>query len=421
MNVKKLLQSKRSGSIIPLAVVVIVLLLAMGMGLLSLGFHSYLCSIQAASEIAAQCAADAGLTAAIFEMNKKLKVQPWNDVTLPKAINVSLPYCDAVCSYEIRGDFDSGYLVTSVGEAGRARKTVYAMAGLKGVFDQAVQTKADLILKSDTLVDGYNSLDSLDDEADADIVTQSTSESSIILNNGVRVNGDIRVGRGGNPETVIKDYGATVNGFKYPTTENELLPNVTVPETLFDRRTAINVKGETVTITPADNGIYSAINLKSDTSPGVLEICDGDVVMHVTGDIELGNSSEIIVKEGSTLTLYVDGDIHCRESSSIRTESASKQAKTIELYATGEELQSFDLKASSEWVGVVYAPNANVQLHANGDIYGAVVANIFELKAGGSYYYDQALKIVSVEDEGVHFVVKRWYKNLPASVTESQE
>jgi len=66
------------------------------------------------------------------------------------------------------------------------------------------------------------------------------------------------------------------------------------------------------------------------------------------------------------------------------------------------------LKAKSEWVGVIYAPDADVDLYAGGDAYGAVVAGSFEFKAGGNYYYDRALKTVSVEDEGVRFVVKRW-------------
>jgi hypothetical protein len=404
---EKLPLAKRRGSAIPLAVLAIMMLFAMGVALLSLGLNRRVYSIRTNSDIAARCAADSGLAIALFEMNQKLQVQPWNDSTLPKATDVSLPYSDAVCDYEVTGDL-GGYLITAHGESGPAQRTVRATIELKGLFDNAVLTKANLIMKSGTLIDGYNSLDVLDTGSDADIATQSTSDSSVILNAGVVVNGDVRVGIGGNPESAVKDLGATIAGFKYAATEKEPLPEIAAPASLFYMGTAISAKGSTVTIGPADSGTYTGIDLKTTGLPGVLAISGGDVELHITGDIEVGQSCQIVVKEGASLTLYVDGDINCRESSGINTENAANQAGTLKLYATGEDPQSFDIKASSEWVGIIYAPNADVTLYANGDAYGAVVANNFEFKAGGSYHYDRALKKVAVDDEGVRFVVKRW-------------
>jgi hypothetical protein len=405
---KKPLRSKIRGSALPLAVLAIMILFAMGVALLGLGLNSRIYSLRTASDITARCAADSGLAMALFEMNKKLQVKPWNDSTLPKATDISLPYCDAICSYEVSGDLGGGYVITSHGESGQGHRTVRATIELKGLFDHAVLTKANLIMKSGTVIDGYNSLDSLDTKSDADIATQSTLDSSIILNTGVTVKGDVRVGIGGDPETAIKDLGATIDGFKWAATERDPLPEITAPETLFSKGTAITAKGSTVTIGPADSGTYTGIDLKTTGLPGVLVVSGGDVELHITGDIDLGQSCQIVIKDGASLTLYVDGDIHSRESSGINTENAAKEAATLKLYATGEGIQSFDVKANSAWIGVIYAPNADVSLYANGDAYGAVVANSFEFKAGGSYHYDRALKKVSVEDEGVHFVVKRW-------------
>jgi len=96
--VKKLPQSKKRGSAIPLAMVVVMILLAMGTGLLSLGLHGRIISIRTSSDIAARSAADAGLIKAIFEMNEKLKVESWNDSSLPVGTNIGLPNCDAVFS-----------------------------------------------------------------------------------------------------------------------------------------------------------------------------------------------------------------------------------------------------------------------------------------------------------------------------------
>ena len=94
------------------------------------------------------------------------------------------------------------------------------------------------------------------------------------------------------------------------------------------------------------------------------------------------------------------------------------------MYGTAEGTQNFDIKAKTTWSATVYAPNANVTLYANGDFFGSVIANNFELKSGGNYHYDEALRDVAVEDEGVRFVVKRWYEgnpNLPISDTPDDD
>lgn len=407
----KLLKLKKQGSAIPLAVVAVIILLAMGVGLLGLGLNSRIFSIRTASDIAARCAADAGLAVALFEMNEKLKVDPWDGTSLPEATNVSLPNCDEVFSYKVISGFGSNYIIKSIGESGGIKKVVYATIGLQGLFEHAILTKQTLTLKSGTVVDGYNSLDLSDTDIDVDIGTQSTSSSSIILNSGVTVKGDVVVGVGGNPDTAIKDLGATT-GDKYAATAEDPLPQVT-PPTLPNMGPAINIKAETVTITPEDNGQYGRIVIKQGSSaegvlPGVLEVSGGDVVLYITGDIELGEECEIVVAENSTLTLYVDGDIHSRANSGVNTKNPPEKAATFKLYATGEGAQDFDIKAKSEFTGVIYAPNADVDLYANGDAYGSVIANSFEFKAGGNYHYDEALREVKVDDEGVRFVVKRW-------------
>jgi hypothetical protein len=388
--------------------VVVMILLAMGTGLLNLGLHSRIISIRTTSDIAARSAADAGLIKALFEMNKKLQVETWDGSTLLKAIDTSLPNCDAVFSYNVTGDLASGYIIKSVGTAGQAQKTVYATLELRGLFEHAILTKGNLVLKPDTLVDGYNSQDLLDTDVEVNIGTQSTADASIVLNNGVTVEGDVIVGLGGDPDTVIKDLGATT-GYQLSGTEEEPLPLIT-PPALPVMGVDITATGETVTLDPTKNGQYGNINVTKGGTVGVLEISGGDVVLYITGSIELGESCEIIVRGDSTLTVYIDGDIHCRTNSAINNEISPEDPMKFQLYGTSESTQFFDLKAKTTWSAVIYAPNADVDLYAKGDFYGSVVADNFELKSGGNYHYDEALREVEVDDEGVRFVVKRWHE-----------
>ena len=107
---KKLLQSKRRGSAITLAVVMVLILLAMGTGLLSMGLNSRTFATRCTSDIIARCAADAGLTMAIFSMNKELQANTWGVNSLPKAIDEKIPYSDATFSYTVTGDLNNGYI-----------------------------------------------------------------------------------------------------------------------------------------------------------------------------------------------------------------------------------------------------------------------------------------------------------------------
>ncbi len=409
---KKLLKSKERGSAIPLAIVAMLILLALGTGLLSMGLNSRTFSTRTTSDITARCAADTGLTMALYQMNEKLKVKPWSTGSLPTAKDISLLYCDATYSYDVTGDLNKGFIMMSVGKADNAVRTVYATLGLKGLFEHAILTKGSLVLKSNTIIDGYNSADPFDTDFKVNIGTQSTADSMVVLNSGVDVNGDVLVGLGGNPDTVIKDLGATT-GDQLGGTENDPLPVITPPATLTDTGLDITAKSETITLKPTDSGQYGNISLASSNQAGILEIDGGDVVLYITGNIDLGNACEIIVKDNSSLTIYIDGDIITGNGASIGTENPTKDAMTLQLYGTGTGGQNFDIKAKNDWTGVIYAPNAHVDLYANGNGYGAIVAGSFEFKNGGNYYYDEALREVSIEDEGVSFVIERWYEGSP--------
>jgi hypothetical protein len=344
-------------------------------------------------------------------MNQKLKIKPWSDSGLPAEADQTLPNFEATFDYTVSVD-GGNYTIASIGSSAEALKSVNSILRLKGLFEGAIVTRGYLTLKANTLIDGYNSKDAGDTDVDVKIATTSTLSDRIILNSGVTVDGEVFVGVDGNPSTVIRDLGATTGG-RYSMTEEVVFPTI-VPPTLADMGTAISVKGTTLTIGPAASGMYTGIDLsqmsekiKGDTFvyPALLEVSGGDVVLHITGGIDIGESCEIIVRSDASLKLYVDGDIICRANSGMGNEGFPEN---LELYATGTGQQTLDIKAKSSWSGVLYAPNADVDLYAQGDIYGSFVAGDFEFKAGGDFHYDEALSQVTADDEGVRFIVKRW-------------
>jgi hypothetical protein len=395
------LKSQQKGAVLSLIAVVVVILTLMGLALLNLGFQARISAIRTAQGIQARWAADAGLTKAVVEMNNKLTAKTWSDASMPSATNEVMFESDQSFNYQVSKDCDGNYTVASTGITGPARKRVYAIMKLKGLFDSAICVKNRISLMPNTLLAGYNSADATDTDFDLKIGTTTTMANSIPIGPGTVINGDVFVGVGGNPGTVI-GAGGTITGQKYSLLEELYFPVIT-PPALPDKGTALSAAGTTITLDPSGSGKYTGINLSS----GVLEIQGGDVELYITGNINMGNGCEIIVRPGSSLVLYVDGNISADNSGGINNQAGN--VKDFQLYASGTGEQIFNLKAKSSIFGTVYAPNVDITLYPNAEMRGAIVGKNVTFKSGGIFYYDEALKDnVSINDVGARFIVKRW-------------
>lgn len=429
MNRKTFLQSSKRGSVLALAIIVIVLLFTAGLGMLQLGLQARVFATRTSNAIAAQTAADAGLTNAIWTLNQNVQADYSNN-DLPAQTDQSLANCSADFSYEVAIYDNSGaqpggaeeseeeagigslpvttrYTIKCVGSSGNAQRTVYATVKLQGLFEYAILAQGDISLMPNTLVSGFNSSDPDDTDVDVKIGTTSIEADSIPLGPGTVVEGDVFVGVGGDPSEVIGE-GGTITGQTFALTEEISFPVITVPALPYIG-TTISAKGSTVTFGPDDSGTYKEIKLSSQSGdPGVLEIVGGKVLLHIEDDIDLGNSAEIIIRPDSWLVLYVDGDITMGNSAGFVNENTP--VSTLKIFATGDGDQTFELKAKSSVFGVVYAPDADVELYPKTDLYGAIVANNISIKSGGAFYYDEALRDVSPDDEGARFVIEKWWE-----------
>lgn len=396
---KKLLRSKKRGSALALAVVAIMILLAMGVGLLSLGMNSRIYSIRTASGIIARCAADAGMTEALFEMNEKLKVKPWNGSGLPEATGVSLPNCDAVYSYTVTGNPGSGYIIESIGTSGQTVKTVTCTLKPQGPFEFAVFGNEGVQLKNSAVVDWYNF--DADDES-LKVGTNSIASSAIILKNSAMINGDAVVGLGGNPAIVINNNG-TITGDTHALTAINELPSIVVPEWLQSLPSSETIPNDTNDTTVTNSAKYNSIQLNT----GKTLIIDGDVSLYVIGEIILNNSAEIQIDNDASLVLYLGGDFEGKNSSTIN--NLTQDTKKLQIYCL-DSCENMLFKNSSDFYGVVYAPNADVIMYNSADMYGAIVAKSLDQRNSSNFNYDALLRDASVNDEAVHFVITNWHE-----------
>ncbi|MHC5141053.1 MAG: DUF7305 domain-containing protein, partial [Planctomycetota bacterium] len=372
---------KRPGSVLVLVVLVVLISFIIGTGLLALGTQSRVSSVNQVQDMKARSAADAGMERALQEINNAVRAKTWSESVTPYVNNAALPFSDSVYSIKTHYDTTDGYQVVSVGTDRDYTRSVSATLGLRGLFDNAIQCRDNITLKAGTVVDTIDSTISMD-PADCDekaiIGTNSTDPDSIILNWGVVVDGDVVVGVGGDTSTVIKDLGATMDS-SYPMSTSVEFPAISAPS-LFGPDTSIGIKKNEKTIGPGGDfpatGRFNNIKMSQGTTLRVI----GDCTLYITGDVTMGQNSEILLdaSKNAKLTIYLDGDWNSDNNSGINNETTA--TNTFSLYGTGPVGQAIDIKAKGEFYGVIYAPDANLTMYSGGNIYGSFVTNNFELK-----------------------------------------
>ncbi len=383
MSINKLLQSKKPGSAIALALLVVIILCVMGTGLLSLGLHGRLFAVRTASEISARCAADAGLAKALFEMNEKMKVKPWNDNTLPQETDATLAPSDATFTYTITSNPDYIYDVDVTGMAGREIKNISCTLTLVGLFRNAVYAQNSIVLENAYLIDAYSSEQGPYGGVNAlQPTTVATSDPNAVAMGSGTVYGEFLV-----------DYGRELPAISPPT---EPPFDVSKGEIDLDANSVPLVLG------PADSGQYDSITLLE----GGKLIIDGEVTLYVPEDIRMKQYSELEILPDSYLTLYLGGNFTARNTCAVN--ALTQEPKRCQVFGVGEEGQQFLFEQSAVFYGTIYAPNADITLNNAAELYGAIIANNSEIANSAELHFDATLLKASIDEIGAEFIVQHW-------------
>jgi hypothetical protein len=343
-------------------------------------------------------------------MNRMLETRTWSQSELVDSdVSGTLPNSSTTFNYDIAATGESlkkpEFTVTSVSQVRQMHAGVSAVVALRGLFESAILVQQRIELSPGVTVDGFNSADPADTDADLKMGTLSTVADSISIGPGTLINGDVFVGIGGDPGTVI-DAGGTITGRTYRLIIEPEQPVITVPP-LPDMGMALDAKGTTINLTPAASGTYTSISLeKSSDTDGSLVITGGKVELHITGNVNMKQGCELIIESGSSLVLYVDGDIYTSNLSGLNNQAGN--VKDFQIYGTGSAGQIFNIKPKSAIFGTIYASRADITVYPKTEIAGAIVGRNVTFKSKCIFHYDEALRNVSIEEEGVRFVVARW-------------
>lgn len=431
---KKQSKRNRGGFVLLFVVLTVMLLFIIGLGLTKLGSGARMQAARTTAGISARSAADAGFTQAMRLMDEKLKNtklagETWDNSWIPYQSPVmDLPNSYASFSFEITGAPGSGWQIASTGKSGVAEKTVHSTLKVQSLwFGIGVQQNITAKAKA--------AFGTVPPNSDFMLRTDSIEAGAIVLNNDVVVPGDVVVGPGGDPESVIiLKEGAVIQGQTYAATDEIYYPSIRLPELTDWEHTGqwhMHAKGITKTVGPAGSGdtydfqsgrhhcIKLTLSTADPNKTGRLKIY-GDVVLHITSYIEIAQGCELIVTEDASLTLYLDGDLLAKQGSGIINENVKAgstdeeialAAGSLKIYGT-DGCTSIDLMTKSDFYGAIYAQNAELLLRNDGDLYGAFVGKSVDMNnSSGLFYYTAALAIISVDDETASgFGTERWWE-----------
>ena len=391
------LNLKNNGSAIVLAMFAVLILFIMGVALLRIGLTSRIYAIRNAEQMRAKVAADAGLTKALYEMNKKLLSKPWDGSTLPSASDVQLEDSPDFYSYTVTKDASGVYFIESTGDAGSSQRTVRTSLRLSGPFDFALFADDAITLYNSATIDQYNNGP---EDGSLQVGTNNTTKKEVAIKNNAVINGDVLVGPGGDPAVVIDCFpGGIITGDTGSLAQENELTDVTVPAALVALPSSGTISGNT----PLSAGSYKYSSIGLGNSK-VLTI-NGQVTLYVTGGVTLNTSARIDVNQTASLVMYIGGNLEGKNSSSFNNKTCVP--KNLRVYGLNS-CTSMVFKNGSALYGAVYAPNANVTFDNSAGAYGAVVANSFEQKNSAAFHYDTNLKDVTVNDDLVKFVYNKW-------------
>jgi hypothetical protein len=431
MKIRKI-KSKmsQSGLVLPVVAAIAICLALLGLGVLKLGFGSRLIATRTMAGVSARAAADAGVTRALYEMNALFTMgdDPLALIPPPDVSDQPLNNSNATFSYKVRGPFtelsEPYWMIESIGKLGTQEKTIYATLGVRNLFDYGLIVTDTIDLKSDTLIDGYNTNlgpytefpDTTNSHAYIRIGTTNISDNAIWLHQDTWVTGDILVGVGGEVDEVIEETpsGGSITGPWYNLPEPWYFEPIIIPDETFIPSGSIGggtpwdgtgsyripevVTGEPIYLQFNNIDVPNSRNL----------IFLGPVVIIVDQMLELDNSANLYVGEPdatmpnyglpSSVIIYLNGDLLVRNGGNIN--NLSRIPINFQLYGIGPPYQDWDIYNSGDYYGVYYGPNADIRTYSAAEFFGSISGHTFLLFNGGRLHYDHALSGLIGYDTG---------------------
>ncbi len=191
----------------------------------------------------------------------------------------------------------------------------------------------------------------------------------LTVEGGGHVYGDVLVGTG-----TTLPASADVTG---DITESDLdLPPVPPPPPPYD----FDHDGETLNdAVITAGGTYRYKDIKVSTGTLLIAATDSPVTIYAEGLVNI--LTELRIASGSSVIIHAGGNVNIAGNGVI---NESGDPTDFILYGAGK----CDLTGSSDFYGVVYAPEVNITIAGGANVYGCIIGDTVKVTGGGEVYYD---------------------------------
>lgn len=260
---------------------------------------------------------------------------------------------------------------------------------------------------------------------------------------GARVNGTLQYGGNGNfdqnshignpvnlapnvppvPSKSCDPLGisSVIGGFKMPNntartigaTQNVTITPTGTSGTSNNSNAFPALSASTEHVFGTDTGVFNLDSLVM-SSDGVLNISGGDVTLIINGDFMMSGSNQLNVAPGSSLTLFVNGEVAftagTNNGNNIKGQTLTSSNKPpLSIYSGSNK--DVTVSGSVPIYAALYAPKSKVNLLGGPEIFGSVRGKSIAATGDGKIHYDNALGAADLGEENAQapqIVLKDW-------------
>ncbi len=274
------------------------------------------------------------------------------------------------------------------------KRGIYANVSRKPLFGFGAFSQASLKIENGIKTDSYNSANGAYGGANighnGNMGTNGVTVDIIAISNNVTIDGSVSTGAGG---TVDMGTNVTITGGAPTHSNNVVLRPVVIPTALstLPSSGALTVGiGQTQTLAGGDYH-YDYLNLQNNTTLNFT----GDVRLYLTTDdaIRTMNNVNINILNGGSLKIYTTGTIDVKNGALINNQS--KDPSKFIIYSTYQGADGIKFNNNGNLHMAVYAPQTDVDVDNNTNIYGSLVGGTVNLAQNIQLHYDENLKNLS--------------------------
>lgn len=267
-------------------------------------------------------------------------------------------------------------------------KIVYSMTLPDKTFDFALFGNKSITMTGGSYTDSYQGVPAnfiRGQYKDGNVGSNSQLVCSIKLSGGALVYGKALVGYGGNPAMdICTNGGSSVynNTVDALTATKDMTPK-TDPSggTVMG---ALKSSGGALKTLLTGNYRYSSIDL----SGRVRLTLNGQIILHIDGNLSISGGASIVITPGSTVTIYLNGQKMNISGGSLINNTLDP--KKLIIYGTSG-LQSVNLSGGTSLYAMVFAPTADIIITGGQNTYGSIIGNTVDVSGGSSVHFDESI------------------------------